>query len=54
MELVDLDGRHILYQDIDEGDSNNELDVNDLTPGVYTLVVTTGVERYVEKIVVME
>jgi hypothetical protein len=54
MELVDLAGRHILYHDFDEGDSNNELDVNDLTPGVYTLVVTTGVERYVEKIVVME
>jgi hypothetical protein len=52
-KLVDLTGKQVLIGDFDHGTSEHALILNDLQPGMYTLIVTSGENRYVEKIVIM-
>ncbi len=51
--LIDLTGKPVFNQDFDRGTSDHALTVDHLQPGMYTLLVTSGDNRYVEKIVVM-
>jgi hypothetical protein len=54
LELIDVAGRHVVSQEFTDGDSSHEIAVDRVAPGVYTLVVLTGAERHVEKIIIME
>jgi hypothetical protein len=54
IELVDIAGRLVRTVNFIDGDSSHDLDVNGLTPGVYTLIVTSGQDRLLDKIVVMQ
>ncbi len=52
--LVDITGKQLVNKDFERGASDHELVVEDLQPGMYTLVVISGNNSYVEKIVIMD
>jgi len=52
MELTDVNGKSLLLKQFGDGNSNHELSVSDLAPGMYNLVVVSGSQRVVEKVVV--
>ena len=52
-ELLDQSGKKILEQSFADGNSNHEIGVIDLTPGMYTLVAVSGTQRLNEKVVVV-
>lgn len=52
--LIDVSGKEILTQEFAMNEEDIKVDVNLLQPGTYTLVVTSGANRYEDKIVVVE
>lgn len=54
IELIDMSGRRIVEAHFKAGQYENELAVYGYPSGVYTLVVSSGDHRYVQKVVLME
>jgi hypothetical protein len=52
--LVDFTGRQVREIDFNAGSTSHTLTVNDLQPGMYTLLISSGDDRLVEKIVIMK
>ncbi|HUR31385.1 MAG TPA: T9SS type A sorting domain-containing protein, partial [Saprospiraceae bacterium] len=52
--LYDILGREVMSIDFESGFSENQATVYALEPAVYTLVVTTGINHYEQKIVVID
>lgn len=53
MELTDDHGKRISQLQFDAGSSNQQMSVTDFAPGMYNLVVVSGSQRVVEKVVVI-
>ena len=54
MMLVDMSGRVVYDQKFDGGTNAHEIITDNFNPGVYTLVVTSGDQRIVQKLVIIE
>lgn len=54
MILVDMSGRVVYDQKIDAGTIAHEIITDHFNPGVYTLVVTSGDQRHIQKLVIIE
>mgnify|MGYP003487943169 CR=1 FL=1 len=52
--LVDMSGRVVYEQKFDAGTNAHEIITDHFNPGVYTLVVTSGDQRIVQKLVIIE
>ena len=53
MELTDNNGKSVAQISFDAGSSDHKMNVLDITPGMYNLVVVSGTQRKVEKVVIM-
>jgi hypothetical protein len=54
MMLVDMSGRRVYEQAFDAGTNAHEIVTDHFHPGVYSLVVTSGDQRIVQKLVIIE
>ncbi|MEP6646590.1 MAG: T9SS type A sorting domain-containing protein [Saprospiraceae bacterium] len=54
MSLFDLTGRLVYQKKIEPGEGFETIQVSDLRPGIYSLLVEDGTNHHVEKIVVMD
>lgn len=54
MILVDMSGRVVHEQKFEAGTNAHEIITDNFNPGVYTLVVTSGDQRIVQKLVIIE
>ena len=52
--MVDMAGRIIYQQSFDAAQSTHEIDSERFDSGVYTLVVTSGENRHVQKLVIID
>ena len=52
--MFDLSGRMVLTQSFDAGADAHEIQLNQFQSGVYTLVVTSGDNRHVQKLVIID
>jgi len=53
MELTDANGKKLVEVPFGDGNSNHEVSVTDLAPGLYNLIVVSGSQRINEKVVVI-
>jgi hypothetical protein len=53
MELTDSNGKRVAQVPFDAGSSDHKMNVLDFAAGMYNLVVVSGTERKVEKVVIM-
>jgi len=54
IKLMDVTGRVVLSEKADRSSVSTRLQVDQLSPGLYTLVVESGIDRYVEPLVVTD
>ena len=54
VKLIDITGRVVLSEKVDKEDVSTTLELHGLAAGTYTLVVESGSDYYLEKLVIIE